>query len=177
MYKSDTGYTIIEIIIAIQIFMIIVSLTYSIYLFGYKFISRWDDKTDIHLQEMVIQNILYKQIDNSKSIIEISPVGITAVNSDYKISKLLWSEDTLYINGISLNNNDQQINLSQTSFYVLGLEKIFTEVDLNRDGRLKGEELETIKGIKYKYRINSKNYSYESSIIKKLPDTSQILKP
>jgi hypothetical protein len=174
MVNSDSGYTLIEVIIAIQIAMIIISFTYSIYLFGFRFISRWEDKTNLISQELLLRTAITKKIGNSKRITEISPSSITTLNSNHKTSILLWSEDSVYYNDIPLNKNTMRIFLSINSLYSITGKRFFNEIDQNRDEYLRGEELTRIKAIKFYYKITSKNSSCESSIIQEIPNHSDI---
>jgi hypothetical protein len=176
MYKSESGYTLIEVIISIQVFMIIVSLTYTIYLFGYRFMASWDEKSDLIRQELLVQRLINDHIDHARCIIEITPFIITIVDSDYSNKNLSWSADTLYLNNIPLNKTDLKINFSIISFYDLSSEKLFEEIDINRDGRLLDKELKKINGIKMQYKIVGKKQSFISSIVNKIPESSEIFR-
>ena len=150
---SDQGYTLIEVMVALQIFIIVVSFTYTIYLFAYRYIVQWNDQNDLLAQELLLNKTLISNLGQAKQIIEIRPDQIKFIDANYNQKTISWYPDTLSINSKAMNLNAIRINILDLKFMDINGEKSFQEIDLNSDEMITFEELKYVKIINFEYEL------------------------
>ncbi len=170
---SQSGYTLIEVIIAVQIFLIVLTMTYTIFLFGYKFMGKWIDDNDLLATEILIQKSLANELITAKKIIELTEQSIVYLDKKYNIQNIHWTDDSLFIKSKPVNKPDVNINIQKIEFIISEKNKTFTksfsELDLNKDNFLHGKELENISALKFDYiLINNNNKVNSNSFIQVL---------
>ena len=171
--KDQRGYTLIEIMVAIQIFFIVITLAYTIYLYSFKFMSRWNDKNSLIQSELLIRKSLTYELTHTPQILEISPKKIIYLNKQFRIKQIQWSDSSLFIKSKPLNKEGLNITIENLEFYVSQKENIikkaFTDLDLNNDETLKGNELHRLRALGFTYLITSKRFKREYCILQSLP--------
>ena len=167
--KGNRGYTLVEIIIAIQIFFMIVTFAYTIYLFGYKFLLNWEEKNDIAVNELQIKRVLLNELSGAKSIITISTMGIEYVNPNYSYNRIHWLKNNLYLNQRVLNN--AKISLIMNNLNLLKninnkLEIIpLSQLDINNDKILDINEFTHIEALQMEFELRSKKFTRKSVLL------------
>jgi len=162
--NNQSGYTLIEVIIAVQIFLIVLTMTYTIYLFGYKYMVRWNNDNNLLATELLIQKSLSNELTTAKKIIEISEQEIVYTDRNYNLQKIYWSNDSLVIKDKPVNNARNKIAFQKMRFLQKGKNyhqySPFTQFDLNNDHKISYKELERICMLNYEFIIfnRSKNH-------------------
>ncbi len=95
--KNENGYTLIELIIAIQLFVIVTTLLYSVFVFSQKFTINWLNDSTLWQERLVKINYIEKELSESKEIIGIQPNRINYLNSDYINTSIFWSGDSVQV--------------------------------------------------------------------------------
>jgi len=163
--SSDSGYTLIEVIVAIQIFLIVLTFTYTIYLFGYKFISNWNERRDLQADELILNRVLTSQLGSAQKINAIYPAQIIFIDNQYRLKSIYWSSDTLYANSRPVNSYRIKIKVDELRFLCMEEEKDFSDLDLNSDGVLFPMELKDVKAIRLDYQLYSKRNQVSDFIL------------
>jgi len=158
---QSKGYTLIEVIIAVQIFLIVLTMAYTIYLFGYKFMVRWNDDNDLLATELLIQKSLSNELTTAKKIIEITENEILYTDRNYNFQKITWTNDSLIIKHKLLNKPGIKITYQKIRFLQCNEEKsqlcLLSELDLNNDDKISDSELDKICFLKIDNIISNKN--------------------
>ncbi len=95
--NADDGYTLIELIVAMQLFIIVSTLLYSIFIFGHRFTSKWI-KESIDAEERTMDvTILEKEFSNVREYIYFHDHDIYYLNKNYLKTHLLWNSDSITI--------------------------------------------------------------------------------
>ena len=164
--NNQSGYTLIEVIIAIQIFLIVLTMTYTIYLFGYKYIVRWNNDNDLLATELLIQKSLSNELATAKKIIEISEHDILYIDHNYNLQKIYWTNDSLFIKSKPLNKPGVKTDFQKMEFMQNenNLIKSFAETDINKDNKISNSELEKISSLKIEYLLSNKNKKFHSQL-------------
>jgi len=113
LIKSENGYTVIEVIIAIQLFVIVMTLLYSVFVFSQRFTIKWLNDSSLWQERLVKINFIEKELYGAKAIIELKHNQIDYLNDVYIKSSIHWSEDSVYVGNLVLN--DLKINGYKTS--------------------------------------------------------------
>lgn len=144
-------------------------MSYTIYLFGYKFMVRWNENKNLSSTEYLIQKALWNEFTDANEIIEISEQSIYYVDRNYNFKTIHWTTDTLFIKSKPLNKSDLKINITNLEFLIVAknnvLHKSFEELDLNNDKTIKMEEMEDISVIKIEYILSSENQNLNSQLL------------
>lgn len=167
--KPQSGYTLIEVIIAVQIFLIVLTMAYTIYLFGYKYMVRWNNDNDLLATELLIQKSLTNELTTAKEIIEIAEQEIVYIDRNYKLQKIHWAKDSLFIKNKPVNKPGVKITFQNIKFLKNSTDKkqffSLMELDINRDNKINNSEWEKISFLKIEYLLTNKNKKFIAHII------------
>ena len=178
--RTNKGYSLIELLIAIQIFMIVVTMIYTIYLMGFRYIINWNRDNEIIRAELLIEKAINSKFNQSKKLLGIDQTGLIFLNKWYRTQAIHWGNNAFYLDSLKVTPGDIQINVTQLLFLKNYRQNIYTEVtfeeaDLNRDGRLIGAELTDLNTIKFLVEIISKKTQKISSFNFILPPHTSLI--
>ena len=167
--KSNKGYTLVELIIAIQLFFIILSFAYTIYLFGYKFLFNWEEKNTLISDELQIKRVLLNELSKAKGINMISINTIEYINPNYSTNKIEYHENKLFLNQRRLNH----IKINVISFQFNILHKIndkldlipLSQLDMNHDNHLQPDEFNQVDALQIEFELRSKRFSRKNRLL------------
>jgi prepilin-type N-terminal cleavage/methylation domain-containing protein len=161
----DSGYTLVEVIIAIQIFLMVVTFTYTIYLFGFRFMSDWNDRQDLQSTELTLNRVIISELGSAREVIALYPTKIEYLNDRYRIKSIHWQADSLYLNSKEINLPGVIIKISGLNFVGSSGEHSFQELDLNTDGILLEAEMKDVKALRLEYQLTSKKHQINNYIL------------
>ena len=100
-WQQNSGYTTIELLIAMQLTMLIIGLAYSSYLFSRNLFSRWQEKIRIEEQLAVLSKTMSIQLWSIREILEANEdeMRVTKFSGD---SLKLRLDNNVYFNRDSL---------------------------------------------------------------------------
>jgi type II secretory pathway component PulJ len=169
--KSENGYSLIEVIIAIQLFLIVITLLYSIFSFNQKFITNWIKSTDKYQDKIARLDFLEKELRQSKRLTGFSSAEISYLNKDYLNSTISWSEDTVYA-GSDINIKMIPLQIKEVRIFGYSQQENVIRQFLLSETNENGENSEADKSIKketYEDIVMIRIYTKLDSIIVFLP--------
>jgi type II secretory pathway pseudopilin PulG len=167
--RNNKGYSLIELLIAIQIFMIIVTMVYTVYLIGYRYISQWNRENDLIRTELMVQKAIMSRLHQAKKLIEINQNGLLLINRWYQPQQIRWDGQSVWIDSMQVTARDIRAEVKQLMFLHKDRQnmyhiKSFADLDLNGDDKLTGPELNEINSIKFHLKFMIKR-SIRTSIL------------
>ena len=87
---------IIEVIIAIQLFVIVISLLYSVFVFNQRFTLKWLDYSENWNENLVKLNFIENELKTAKEISKITNNEIHYKNRNYLPSLMFWKSDSIF---------------------------------------------------------------------------------
>ncbi len=99
--SSRSGYTIIELLIAIQLSFLVISTSYFSYLFVLRLLDRWQDKIATERQMATVSYLLDKGLPEITRILIAHQDELQALTAEKDTLHLKMS-DSLYYNGKGL---------------------------------------------------------------------------
>jgi hypothetical protein len=167
--KLNRGYTLVELIIAIQIFFMILTFAYTIYLFGHKFLLSWEEKNDIINDELQIKRVLLNELSKAKEIITISTSGIEYINPKYSCNKIDWLENNICLNQRRINHSKIAVILDQFNIVLNNNNKLeiipFSRLDINHDKILNKDEFSNIEALQIEFELKSKRFTRKNQLL------------
>jgi Tfp pilus assembly protein PilE len=172
--KNNQGYSLIELLIAIQIFMIIVTMVYTVYLIGYRFILQWNRDNDLARTELLVQKALMSKLHQAKKLIQLNNDSIILLSRWYQLQNIHWDNTNLYVDTMRINPIDIQIQIKNILFLKKDMhnyyrELTFSDLDQNRDSKLTSPELRELNNIKLEIHLSTKTRMRASQLNFTLP--------
>ncbi len=167
--RNKNGYSIIEVIIALQIFMIVLSFAYTLYHYQHRFMKKWNEDSLTMNTSIVVDHLLFEISQRAKEIILIEQQTIHYID-DSGIKKLTCKNDNLFLNSKQVNTDGIKINITISHLYYSFQNSIseytLTQKDLDRDGVIKDKELNGLSAILLNIKFkNQKKDFVEDKII------------
>jgi prepilin-type N-terminal cleavage/methylation domain-containing protein len=97
MIKSEDGYSLIEVIIAMQLFVIVMTLLYSVFSFSQRFTIKWLSDSNQWQERLVKLNYLEKELSSAREITDLKPTRIDYLNDEYITSSIYWAGDSVHV--------------------------------------------------------------------------------
>jgi hypothetical protein len=167
--KSNKGYTLVELIIAIQLFFIILSFAYTIYLFGYKFLFNWEEKNTLITDELQIKRVLLNELSKSKGINIISMNTIEYINPNYSLNKIEYLQNNIFLNQRRLNHAKVKIISFQFNILHKMNDKLdlilLSQLDMNHDNHLQVAEFNQADALQIEFELRSKRFSRKNRLL------------
>jgi prepilin-type N-terminal cleavage/methylation domain-containing protein len=170
--RIDEGYTLIEVIVSVQIFLLLLSFGYTLQFYALKFVNRWKEKNVLRNTELLLRTTISHEIGSAKEILEIHQDRI--IYLDYELNRLHWSEDKLYVKFHLINPREVTIRIKEMLFINSKHENKFDDLDNSKDGFLISSEFADYNMIKIIYIISLKNIEQSGVLFQKLPDIKQL---
>ncbi len=104
MIKSEDGYSLIEVIIAMQLFVIVMTLLYSVFSFSQRFTIKWLNDSNNWQERLVKINYLEKELSSAREITGLKPNRIDYLNDEYLPSSIFWTGDSVHAGSHILRN-------------------------------------------------------------------------
>jgi len=108
--KSESGYSLIELIVAMQLFVIVISLLYTVFIFSQRFTINWLKYSDGWYDKMVKIEFIENELRTAKEITQISNNKILFKNDTYLPTTMYWHNDSVFV-----KNELRTINISDIS--------------------------------------------------------------
>lgn len=169
MLRNEEGYTIVEVIVAIQVFTLIITMLYTAYLYGYKFYLRWDENSDLLRTELQVNKLFLNELQNASEIIEITNDRIIYLTNDYTQKQIHWKTDSLFYNDHLINKSGINFNLTEMLF-IYGKDNVNKSLSLqgsdkNSDNRLSRQELYELNGCQLAFIIQTKHFKKNFTLL------------
>lgn len=172
--NNQLGYTLIELLIAIQFLAILLTLVYTIYLFSTKFMDRWRQNNALLRTYILTEKVMMKKITSIRYIYIIDNEQILFKDFFDKQQIIQWKDQNLYINSRALSTSDVKIILNSLMFYIKKENMVelatFLTLDLNDDRKLTPDELKNLKGMEFNFTLQVKRKSEKLKIFYLLTD-------
>lgn len=161
LFFNQSGFTTIELIIAIQLSIIITSLVYVSYLFVTNLLEKWQSKIQIENQLNMISTSITKNVAGISQIISASNKIMIAIKSNGDTVKYnLSSEFTL--NNKILNSGILKFDQGDISYFFHQTE---AKGNVQKRAWVNPKERDLITGIQFSLRLNYKKKSYPLTIL------------
>ena len=117
-WHKNSGYTTIELLIAMQLTFMVIGLAYSSYLFSRNVLKKWQQKIRIESELAILSKTLSQRLWQIKQILQANATHILAleVSGD---SMQLCLEDHLYINKDSMVISPLKFRRGKLSYFLL----------------------------------------------------------
>lgn len=169
---STDGYTLIEVIVALQIFTIILTMAYTIYLYGIRYMNKWDENNQIQNGSFLIQKSFYRVFNNAVSIESITKKGIRLTDDSGKTKQFIWTGDTLFLNDKPIFTPVRLESFSLFNYQGKRVRKTeFTKIDRNLNGVIEQSESLTLQALEIDFVIKTKKYMKKIQVFLNLPKT------
>ena len=94
---NEAGYTLIEVVVAIQLFLIVLSLLYVVFVIGHRFTVEWEKDMNSWRDFIFKERIIERELLKAKSIF-ISKGDTTLIEDEnYLLSHIYAQDDSIYI--------------------------------------------------------------------------------
>lgn len=170
--NNQNGYTLIEILVAIQIFAVVLTMAYTIYLYSIKFMGRWEQNNDLVSTQVILERALDSKFNALKRISEIADSSMLIDCGNNRLERLEWADKSFMINDKKPAVQDEILQLKSLKYQRLKNNTIqsvtFSELDKNGDKKLSGDELRDLKAIEISLSIIGKKMSADFHYFKSL---------
>jgi prepilin-type N-terminal cleavage/methylation domain-containing protein len=168
--NKEDGYSLIELLIAIQLLAIVISFSYTIYFYSIKFIGKWEQNNDLINSQVVINRALNSKLNSFKKIIEITENRLLMDCGEMKETTILWKKNTVLLNDKPIISNNGQVRIKAFQLYAKVSQKIkpvsIEDLDTDDNNRILSDELRTIRGFKLTFILVAKDKTIEYPYLK-----------
>jgi hypothetical protein len=159
---SESGYTTLELMIAIQLSLMLTSIIFVSYFFVSILISRWEEKTGIEEQLSEISRILSVKINGIREF-NSAGVGHFSATDENEDTLTITLHPELEINGhlFQLKN----INFTEGNFrYILKPSQVNSEITIVEYPDL--SQKQRVSGLDYflEFKIHNRTYQLRSTV-------------
>ncbi len=149
--NNQNGYSLVEVLIAMQLFAIVITLSYTIYLYSIQFMGRWEQNNDLTNSHVLLERALDSKFNSIKRITEISENGMMLDCGNNRLERLVWNDNSFIINYKKPASQDVTLSLKSLNYFTMKDNAIqpviFSELDKDGDKKLLADELKYIKAI------------------------------
>lgn len=160
-FLNQSGFTTIELIIAIQLSIIIISLVYVSYLFVSNLLEKWQNKIQIENHLNIISASITKNVTGISQIISASNKVMVAIKSN--------GDTIIYNLSSEFTQNDKILDSGILKFYQGDISYFFHQSeakgDVQRRGWVHANERDLITGIQFSLQFHYKKKSYPLTIL------------
>ncbi len=96
IWKSQSGFTAIELLIAIQLSLFVISIGYISYLFSIKLVNKWQEKVVTENSTAQISSTLTKAVDQIQEILIATDKMLLALDQDQDTVSISLDEGITY---------------------------------------------------------------------------------
>ncbi len=131
--KNDSGFTVIELIIAIQLSLLVVGLAYVSYKFSSQLMQNWEEKVAIEAHLLTVSQSLTRVIAQIDQLQLANEQELRAVNASGDSLSIICVDSSLYINDLRVGNNriklikgfiDYYLPAKQVGHYSMPVEQV-----------------------------------------------------
>ena len=166
---ESNGYSLIEVVISVQIFLMILTFIYTIYHYQNRFFHKWESNNALLSKEIVLNRALNHIQKNVYTIEYIDDHSLSYTDKDKKKHILLNENQALMFDGKKLPLMSNLVEMEIVALFVNRSDKNsvvkISEIDLNGDRMLNDHELEGIKGIKINLKYIMKHQNITDTFI------------
>lgn len=160
--KSEQGYSLVELIVAIQILAIVITMIYSVYLIGYRYFGKWDRQNDLQNLTILIHKVLDRELHSLHRISKITSKQMEYFSDSTKKNSLKWTEENIYLNNRKLAKNDIKVSEPEILFFIEDAQgqiliKKFSEMDIKVDGIISEPETHRLRALRITFNIYHHN--------------------
>lgn len=161
LFLNQSGFTTIELIIAVQLSIIIISLVYVSYLFVTNLLEKWQNKIQIENRLNVISTSITKNVTGISQIISASNKVLIATKSD--------GDTVIYNLSSEFTQNDKILDSGILKFYQGDIRYFFYQSEakgnVQRRGWVNVNERDLVTGIQFSLQFHYKKKSYPLTIL------------
>ncbi len=95
--KNNSGYTTIELLIAMQLSFLVISLAYTSYEFSQQFFKKWQQKSQLESQVAICSKTLSTSLWQINQVISSDLKNLCAIKTSGDTLRITFTED-IYIN-------------------------------------------------------------------------------
>lgn len=114
-FSKEPGYTLLELIVAIQLSMIVISLVYVSYLLSEKLYTKWQDKIQTEELLSTLSMEFSKKLNQITALNYVSPDSISADSQNGLFS--LGLVNGIKLNGKTINLNNFLLKSGKIDYY------------------------------------------------------------
>ena len=114
---DSKGYTIIELLIAIQLAFLVISLVYVSYLFAIRLLNQWQERTDLEIKMASMSQVLSNIFHETDQILIAEKERLVLVTSKNDTIVFVFNNGTFLINNMSTFPNNR-IKLFQFNYFM-----------------------------------------------------------
>ena len=156
LWQQNSGYTTIELLIAMQLTLLIIALAYSSYLFSRNLISRWQEKIRIDEQLAVLSKTMSIHLWSIREIQEAneSEILVTKFSGDNLRLRL---DKAVYINQDSLSIRPLKIRDGKFTYF---LRADHSNEIIQSDEPINSPDLSEIAAVQLELSLYRRNQEY-----------------
>jgi hypothetical protein len=168
---KQTGYTVMELIVAIQLTLIVLSLVYVSYLLSSNLLNRWRDKVEIESHIGTVSRLISKNINEITKIISANSTELVALKKNGEQIHISIAGH-FYINQKEIELGEMEFQWGRIDYYIRPSKDVdkLTMLDL-----VNPEELELIEAVKIELMYNKSNKKYPITVTSRLLLKKQII--
>jgi type II secretory pathway component PulJ len=161
--KND-GYTVIELIVAIQLSLIVIGLVYVSYLFLSNMLGRWQDKIQRESLLASISQNISKDLSEAVRILEADPQKMVFIKTGGDTIGY-YLNDNLYINGKPLENKALKFSLGKLDYFTAPSS---SSTQLQKRDQVEVQNLDKIQIVETELEFRQGEKSYHIDISERL---------
>ena len=165
--KQDDGFTLIEVIIAIQLTLIVISFVYVIYFYANQYMKNYSETAALDRKMILMQKVLSSELFNAREIFFISGESIQYKSKNYVTSNLFYNSDSIYLNTQSIAGG---VEISSVLLFYNEDWHEYKELDSSGDGILDRRELKDVSLLRLEYIVREKRYERGGFITIPIPE-------
>ncbi len=159
--QDEGGYTIIEVLVAIQLTFIVISFIYVSYLFTTKLINKWQEKVETEEYLTMVSNVLSRQLMDITQIYQANRHYVAAKTVEKDTLELSIAHG-LRLNGLNLGNDKFEIKEGEIIYYSkVGLQ-------IYKQENLGAGDLKDIKGVEIRLTVIRNKKEHTIHILERL---------
>ena len=116
-WKDERGFTIQELMVVIIVGSMLVTFSFSLFLFTHKVFSSWQKKSDVQTSVTHILNIMTLDVLQSKLIAEVSDTTMLLIKKSDAYVRYRFE-------GMQIKRNDDLIGASESTRFTVGVSRI-----------------------------------------------------
>ena len=169
-HKSENGFSVIELIIAIQLSLLVAGLAYVAYNFSSQLLRKWEDKVLIESQLHMTSQALSRVITRISDI-QVARAGeLKAVDAKGNPLSVILG-DSMQINGLPIGKGKFQVSAAKIHYLV---QTAATTDGWQQTSEVDARRLDAIDAIKFDLIFKHRKREYSLNVFQRIgryPDT------
>jgi hypothetical protein len=138
IFKSERGFTIQELMVVLIVGLLLISFTFSLFLFSNKMMFSWQRKSDVRQTVGRVLQTIASDIMKSKQIKEVTETSIILIGKNENQIRYSFDGKYIYRNSDVVHSDDNiQVSVKISEDIKLKEEKNVSLIHLQISGQLK----------------------------------------